>query len=130
VNFKTGLVMTAIGLIATPTRANEYMVYSVLKALDFGNPGETPQKDYYVNVGSEQGVATGNVLEVVRRAATYDLTTQKLYKDAAYPIARLKVIHTEPTLSIARLESMNSAEKTPVISPRSVMVGDLVRPVR
>ncbi len=105
----------------------ESIVYSVYRAVDLGNPGEIPQKDFFVNLGSRQGVRAGSTLQVIRRMATYDATSQKLYKDVQFPIAKLKVIHSEPNASIARLDQILPAEKIPAISPRAVMVGDLVR---
>jgi hypothetical protein len=80
------------GILAIPSQAHsaEFVVYSVYRGLDMGIPGETPQKDFYVNIGAAQGVRVGTTLEVMRRASTYDLITEKLYKDLTYPIARLK----------------------------------------
>jgi hypothetical protein len=106
---------------------DDFIVYSIYRALDLGDPGEKPQKDYFVNMGSRQGIRPGTTLQVLRRVATYDLTSQKLYKDVQFPIAKLKVIHVEPNAAIARLDQMLPPEKTPAISPRAVMVGDLVR---
>ena len=107
--------------------AQDFTVYSVYKALDLGNPGETPQKDFYVNMGQAQGVHEGTVLEVSRKAYTYDLVSEKLYKEVVFPIARLKVIHVEPNVAIARLDKLFSPEKTPATSTRSVMIGDVVK---
>ena len=122
-------VLTAVTSLLAPTKicqAEDFRVYSIYKALDLGIAGETPQKDYYVNMGTAQGLRVGSVLEVQRKTPTYDLSNQKLYKDVSFPIARLKVIHAESNASIARLEKMLPADKTPVISPNAVMVGDFV----
>ena len=126
---KSTLLAIAITLLAIPTqcRADDFMVYSIYKGLDLGNPGETPQKDFYVNIGSAQGVREGGTLDVMRKVATYDLTSQKLYKDVTFAIAKLKVIHVEANAAIARLDKMLPAEKTPALSPRAVMVGDFVK---
>lgn len=122
-----------IGLVVGfPLRssAQDFMVYSVYKGLDFGNPGEAPLKDYYVNMGSAQGVRTGMTLEVLRKIASYDLVSQKLYQDVTFAFARLKVIHVEKNAAIARLETVFPATETPSFTPRAVMVGDLVRPAQ
>jgi hypothetical protein len=111
-----------------PARAAEFVVYSVYRGLDLGNPGETPLKDYFVNMGSAQGVREGMKLEVIRRVSTYDLASQKLYKDVSFPFATLKVIHVENNAAIARLDKLAPAEQTPTMSVRAIMVGDLVRP--
>ncbi len=121
--------LLALLLVALPSvvDAGDYFVYSIYKAIDMGSPGEVAPKDFYVNMGSGQGLQAGSTLEVLRKTATYDLNSQKLYKDVVFPIARLKVIHVEDNASIARLEKILPPETTPVISPRAVMVGDQVR---
>ncbi|HUP58550.1 MAG TPA: hypothetical protein VM598_13920, partial [Bdellovibrionota bacterium] len=106
--------------------AADYVVYSVYKELDLGYPGETPQKDFYVNMGTTQGLRPGTMLKVYRRVSTYDLMSEKLYRDVSFPIARLKVIHAENNAAVARLEKMLPIASTPAFSPRAVMVGDLV----
>jgi hypothetical protein len=108
------------------TSAADYVVYSVYRELDLGNPGEAPQKDFYVNMGTAQGVHSGMTLKVFRRVSTYDLLSEKLYRDVSFPIARIKVIHAENNAAIARLEKMLPEAATPAYSPRAVMVGDLV----
>jgi hypothetical protein len=107
--------------------AQDYTIYSVYKSLDLGNPGETQQKDFYVIMGRAQGVREGTVLEVSRKSYSYDLVSEKLYKEVTFPIAKLKVIHVEPNVAIARLDKMLSPEKTPAITPRAVMIGDVVK---
>jgi hypothetical protein len=126
----TGLLVSALWLVAPAATASEAVVYGVYRGVDLGNPGETPAKDFYVNLGSQQGLQTGSILEVSRKLATYDLMSEKLYKDVVFPIATLKVIHAEPGVAIARLDKMIAPDKSPSFSPRAVMVGDLVRKSR
>jgi hypothetical protein len=104
------------------------MIYSIYRGVDLGIAGEaSPPKDFYVNMGIQHGLREGASLEVLRRVSTYDVINQQLYRDVTFPIAVLKVIHVESNASIARLERMLPIEKTPSISPRAVMVGDLIR---
>ncbi len=119
-----------MGVIVFPIKSmsQDHVVYSIYKGVDLGNPGETNQKDFYLTLGSAQGVREGSTIEVHRKISSYDLRTEKLYKDVTFPIATLKVIHTEANASIARLDKMLPSDKTPVITPRAVMVGDYVRP--
>jgi len=116
------------GVISPSVLAAEAIVYSVYKGIDLGNPNDENQKDFFVNLGTNNGVNEGSLLEVSRRSPTYDLTTEKLYKDLVYPFATLKVIHAEKDAAIARLEKIYPQSKTPVLTPRAVIVGDLVRP--
>jgi hypothetical protein len=123
------ILAVAGGIAVFPAvgNASDFIVYSVYKDLDLGNPGVVPHKDFYINMGSANGIHPGSVVEVVRKSSTYDLANQKLYKDVSFPIATLKVIHVETNAAIARLEKIYSAEKTPATSPRAVMVGDNIR---
>ncbi len=114
-------------LFAPSVQAYDHVVYSIYKNLDLGDPNDPPMKDYYVNMGTQQGLRKGAVLEVHRKVATYDLTSQKLYRDITFPIATLKVIHVESNAAIARLEKMTAAKDTPAMTPRAVMIGDFVR---
>jgi hypothetical protein len=126
------MIMTlavAGAIVALPAKVNaeDFVVYSVYKALDLGNPGETPQKDYYVNMGSSHGLNLGSTLDVIRKMPTYDVANQKLYKDMTFIVGTLKVIHVESNAAIARLEKLAPPEKSPAMTPRAVMVGDFVR---
>lgn len=122
------LTIAAAALEAPHSLAADYVVYSVFKPIDLGGVGDAPQKDFYVNMGSSQGLREGANLEVLRRISTYDLLNEKLYQDVTFPIARLKVIHVENNAAICRLDKILKADKTPETSIRAVMVGDLVRP--
>jgi len=126
----TGLLVSALWFLVPKANATEGVVYSVYRGVDLGNPGETPQRDYYVNLGNQQGVQNGTVLEVSRKLASYDLLSEKLYKDVVFPIATVKVIHAESGVAIARLDKMIAPEKAPAFTPRAIMIGDVVRKLR
>jgi hypothetical protein len=117
----------ALGAGFEAARADEFSVYNVNRPVDLGNPGERPKKDVYVNVGRSHGVRPGTVLIVSRKVSTYDAVSQKLYKDVSFPFAKVKVIHAEDRASIARVSELLPADQVPSISPREVMVGDIVR---
>src|SRR3954471_3817914 len=91
-------------LLPRQTGAADYVVYEVYKELDLGNPGEIPMKDFYVNMGTAQGVRPGTALKVNPRMSPSDLMSEKLYRDVSFPTARLKVIHADNNAAIARLE--------------------------
>lgn len=124
------IIFSILGVVFPVTQnglASEFFVYSVYRGLNLGGTEEPPQKDLFINMGSVHGLHDGTILQVSRRVATYDLSSEKLYQDVIFPIALVKVIHVESRASIARLEKMLPSESTPVISPRVIMVGDLVK---
>jgi hypothetical protein len=100
----------------------------MFRKLNYGNEGEIPEKDYYVNIGSNQGVQVGALLEVNRRISTYDLSTERFYKDVTVPIAWIKVIHVEPRVAVARLDHMVPGDKGVLVEPQTIMIGDVLRP--
>jgi hypothetical protein len=114
-------------LVNTAPAADVAIVYGVFKGIDLGDPNESVEKDLFVNLGTNQGIQVGTVLEVARKSPSYDLTTEKLYKDLVFPFATIRVIHAEKDASVARLVKFYPKDKTPVLTPRSVIVGDLVR---
>ena len=133
-----GAALLLAGGFPPAAHAAETVIYSVYQGVDLGEAPSseagteprtprTPLKDFFINAGSSQGMTPGTVLEVSRKMPTYDLLGEKLYKEVAFPIARIKVVHAEQGVAIARLEKMLPSDKTPVFSPRAIMVGDLVR---
>jgi hypothetical protein len=122
------LVMSlALFFSVVSVEAREFSVYNVASALPMGDPGEVRTKDYYVNVGSHQGLKKGDRLEALRRIPSYDLIDQEFSRDLLFPIAVLKIIHLQSNAAICRLERMLPVQKRPSISPVDVMVGDYVR---
>ena len=127
------LAMVLNGFIpcsAWATGPSEPVVYGVYRGMSLGNPGELALKDYYISMGSAQGVERGSILRVLRRLSTYDSMNAQLYQDVLFPIAEIKVIHSEKNASIARLQKMLPIEETPAISPYSIMVGDAVQALK
>lgn len=127
---KIAAILSIVFICSAPAShaADDFYVYSMYRALDLGdNPGAVVQKDYYVNMGSAQGLKSGAVLDVFRKVASYDLSNQKLYKDLTLPVAKIRVIHAEPNAAIARVVQISPEDRTPALTPRAIMVGDLVR---
>lgn len=127
---KIALGIALIGWVAVGghnSHAEDFTIYGTYRPVDLGNTGEPPPKDFYVNLGANQGLGKGATLEVLRKVSTFDLESHKLYKDLFFPIATLKVIHVESNAAVARLDRMLPFNETPSYSPQAVMVGDLVR---
>jgi hypothetical protein len=125
ITYFIGAVIALI-LPAINSHASDATIYGVAQSLYMGDAGEVARKDYYVSMGSKQGLKKGTQLEVRRKAPTFDLVNNKAYKDVVFPIATLKVIHVENDIAVARLEKLLPFNLTPVGSPHFVLVGDLV----
>ena len=112
---------------ASRALAADYSIYQVFRQVDLGTSPVVPPLQIFVNMGAEQGVKKGTILDVYRKLSSFDLLTQKHVGDHMLPIGRIKVIHTDDTTSIARIEKFVSAEQEIVLLPQAVMVGDVVR---
>jgi hypothetical protein len=106
---------------------DDFQVLNVSTQLMMGDPGEKKRKDFTINAGTQQGIQSGSELTVFRRRPSYDLIRNRLYQDVTFPIAVIRVIHSEANVSIARLEKILPEDETPLLIPSSIMVGDLVR---
>lgn len=120
------LVTTAL-FFNSESVADEYTVYQVFRSIDLGESDQLPPKDVFINMGSEQGVKKGSVLDVYRKISSFDNLTQKHMGDLVIPVGRVKVIHAEAKNSIARLDKFVTLDSEPALLPQAIMMGDLVR---
>ena len=120
-------ILLSIVTLPNSGRAAEFTVYSVYQHLDMGNENEKPQKDFYINMGTEHGLRKGSTVTVIKRVPTYDAVSEKLYREMAFPYARLKIVHAEQSLSVGRIEKVYPIDSIPAVNPQAVMVGDIVR---
>lgn len=124
------LMILAVGGIfkPIPALADEFAVYQVFRGIDLGESDRPPPKDFFINMGSNQGMKKGAVLDVYRKISSFDNLSQKLVGDHMIPVGRIKVIHSDDKTSIARLDKFVSVDQEPGLLPQAIMIGDVVRP--
>ncbi len=105
----------------------EFSVYEVFRSVDLGESDRPPPKDIFINMGSNQGVKKGAVLDVYRKISSFDNLTEKLAGEHVIPVGRIKVIHVDDKTAIARADRFVSMEQEPALLPQAIMIGDLVR---
>jgi len=111
-------------MLPTTTFAN-HQVFGIRTDFTMAD-GETQYRDVYVNMGTDQGIKIGSQLDAYRVISTVDEINQRTGKNISFRIARLKVIHAEGDLAVARVLQMLPADSTPLGSFTNVMVGDRV----
>lgn len=104
----------------------EFAVVSVLRNLPMKSDDEIA-KDYYINAGSNNGLKTGAFIEAQRKMPVHDTLHSKVIGDTAVTIARLKLIHVDKNVSIARLVQFYERKSSPLGGFDDIMVGDLIR---
>jgi hypothetical protein len=110
--------------------AADYSVYEVFRAVDLGESDRPPPKEIFVNMGSNQGVKKGSVLDVYRKIVSFDILSEKVGGEHVIPVGRIKVIHADEKTAIARVDRFVSLEQEVSLLPQTVMIGDLVRLAR
>lgn len=110
---------------ATAGFARDFIIYSIVQEVPMYKAHQ-PKKNFYVNVGNQQGIFSGNKLEVFRvesRNDPYETKTRYNYK---IKVGELEVIHSEKDSAIAVLSKIEDGEKQPLKEVNNIMIGDLV----
>lgn len=105
------------------TAAAEPTIFDVRKNLPMAN-NEPVFRDFYISSGSEAGLTVGMLLNVQRRMPLYDSYQNRSAGDLQLKVARVKIIHVQKGLAVARLHSEFTREGTPLLEDNFIMVGD------
>jgi hypothetical protein len=106
--------------------AKDYIIYSIMQDIPTGAPGHQVKKNYYLNIGQQQGVSSGTVLDVYRNISVLDPYETKNRFNYKVKIGELKVIHSEEHASIGTLQTLASDTSSPMFDVNAFMIGDKV----
>ncbi|WP_408098498.1 hypothetical protein ACJVC5_06180 [Peredibacter sp. HCB2-198] len=105
--------------------AKSYVIFSMAQDLPMGVENEVVRKNYYINMGTGQGVRKDSVVDVFRIISVqnpYDAKSRVNYK---VKIGELKIIHSMDNASIAMVNEYEK-ENTPIFEIPQFMIGDHV----
>ncbi|TNE99400.1 MAG: hypothetical protein EP326_08205 [Deltaproteobacteria bacterium] len=106
--------------------ARDYIIFSIAQDLPMGFDNEIVKKNYYVNIGKQQGVDQGTQLDVFRIVSRQDPYGDKKMYNFKVKVGELEVLHTEENSSIGILKNINKDEKSPYFEINNFMIGDRV----
>ncbi len=106
-------------------RAEEITIFDMRKNLGMTDQ-EVTHRDFILSKGKDSGLRPGMILTVKRRLPFYDTFHNRSAGTLSVPVARIKVIHVDSEISVARLHSEFSREELPLLEDNFVMVGDTV----
>ena len=105
----------------------DFVIYSVAQEVPMQNNAPAPQKNYFVNLGTNQGIKPGTILNVERMISEIDpFKAHKLFNHQV-KIGELKVIHSEEESSIAVALDYDVAQKGLAPEYTALMIGDRVQ---
>lgn len=120
------LIMVTLVFTATMAIAKDYVIYSIAQDIPMGNKDEVLRKNFYVDMGKNQGVKKGSLLDVYRMVSVLDPYENKKRFSHRIKIGEVKVLHAEETSSIGVLNKLEEEEETPVFEIGKLMIGDIV----
>lgn len=120
------IFMLLLVFTASMAIAKDYAIYSISQDFPMGNKDEVLKKNFYIDMGKNQGVSKGTTLDVYRVISVLDPYQNKKRYNHKIKIGQLKVLHAEETNAIAVLDKMEKEDEMPVLDVSSLMIGDLV----
>lgn len=104
--------------------AKNYMIYSLAQDIPMGD-GSPQKKNYYINIGLQQGVKVGTELTVYRmlnRTNPYSTDKNVTFR---VEVGELRVVHAEEENAIAEISKVKTDSKVFIEIP-SLNIGDQV----
>lgn len=120
------LLMIVLTFTASMAIAKDYVIYSISQDIPMGNKNEVIRKNFYLDMGKNQGVSKGSILDVFRVVSVLDPYENKKRFNHKIKVGELKVLHAEDGSSIGVLSKLESPDETPLFDISSVMIGDVV----
>ena len=119
-------ILLIMGIFTLNAFPREYIIYSVAQDIPMGYENEVINKNYYVNMGSKQGIDQGTVLDVYRVISRLDPYETKKRYNYRVKIGELKVLHSEDDSAITELSQIKPKAESIYFEVPSFMIGDHV----
>lgn len=124
------ITFSVLMLLSFSILGSNYVIYSVSHNLPMGEKkDEEIKKNYYVNIGLNQGVKEGTVLAVYRRVVKQDPYETKTRYTHKIKLAEVEVLHVENNTAITSLRNLDLGVNKPMIEIEAPMIGDSVEVV-
>ncbi|MDO9183505.1 MAG: hypothetical protein Q7U04_13910 [Bacteriovorax sp.] len=120
------IFMVTLAFTASMAIAKDYVIYSISQDIPMGIEKEVLRKNFYIDMGKNQGVVKGSVLDVFRVVSVLDPYESKKRFNHKIKIGEVKVLHSEDGSSIGMLNKFENVDETPVFEIGKLMIGDVV----
>ncbi len=113
-------------LASSQAFSREHQIYSVEEEVPMGYENELVKKNYYVNIGENQGVTKGTTLNVFRIISKLNPYENQKRVNHRVKIGELKVLHADEEAAIGSLQKLDTGEEAPLFEIENFMIGDHV----
>lgn len=119
-------MLMSMVLFSFSLHARDHLIYSIAQDIPMGYENEIIKKNYYINIGNNQGVNSGAKLDVFRVISKVDPYDNQKRINYNVKIGTLEVIHSDDEAAIATLDSFENEKKSPLLDINNFMIGDAV----
>lgn len=120
------LTLLIFFIMSSPTWARSYVIFSMTQDLPMGVENEVIRKNYYINMGSGQGIKKDSVVDVFRIISVQNPYNNKSRENYKVKIGELKVIHSSDNSAIAMVNEYEKDPSAPIFEIPQFMIGDHV----
>lgn len=114
-----------VGLSAAFANASDVIIFDSRRPVSLSDDQRAP-RDFFINAGTEMGLKPGVLLRVIRRIPMYDSIGARSAGDLVVQVAKIRLIHVQNGLSVARPVEEKNSTKGPALEDPFVMVGDRI----
>lgn len=119
------VLILLLAVLARFSIAEEISVFDMRKTLAMAD-GDKVYRDFYLSKGFAAGLKPGMILTVKRRQPLYDTVHNRSAGDLNVAVGRIKVIHADKDIAVAREYQEFSRDDMPLLEDDFIMIGDEV----
>ena len=123
--FRSSIAILLSLLSLSPCAWAELTIFDMRKNLPLSD-SERVYRDFYINGGTEAGIVNGMIITVQRRMPLYDNYSNRSAGDLDLKVAKIKIIHTQKGISVARVHSEYNRDAAPLLEDNFIMIGDRI----
>lgn len=107
-------------------QAREHLIYSIEQEIPMGYDEEELKKNYFVNIGTNQGVEKGTKLDVYRIISKLNPYDDQKRINHKIKVGEMQVLYSTDEAAIAIMSKYNDDKNTPLFELEDFMIGDHV----
>ncbi len=119
------LLISLQAVVAFGEESKDVQIFEVRKKLQM-TASDPIVRDYYVNAGQLVGLKQGASVNVFRKVPLADPFKQETQAHVELPVGVMKVIYSDRTMAIGRIQNLRPSKDSPVLDGDIFMVGDRV----
>ncbi|RLA65235.1 MAG: hypothetical protein DRQ88_02835 [Epsilonproteobacteria bacterium] len=106
--------------------SQQYFVFGVTQDLPMGEENEIIRKNYYINIGRDQGVFKGSTLNVFRVISIVHPRETLEKSNFQVKLGELKIVHSEGDRAVGIMKNLIPKKDSPQFDYNDFMIGDVV----